>query len=348
MSCSYPLRVVFEYSAVLQQVSTRARDLSAWCGATTIEDTKPVSTWNTVLRVALDVSIGCAISHCLVFYSMEHLELLTLLEYYISDTHSREYIAWLMHHPAGLKMNEQLGQYIGETTLHLFDKWHTWRIYLNELTTIPIAKLVAYFGATFFMAFVCDILNLLTLHFRCALAVMSPVFSFVVTVVSALEKLFRGKKWNVLRKRVDTGSYDEHQIAVGMILFAVFLFLLPTVAAYAIFFTLPVLYVYGIQMLCLFLMTVLNAVNLATLLELLLFPGRLCSDVTISPIILSQPSDGLTPTGLTYTRLVRISSGLGPVISDITGAVISLSNQVFSRGALNSLLSAGWVKAAVV
>lgn len=59
-----------------------------------------------------------------------------------------------------------------------------------------------------------------------------------VYVLSALWRLFRGKKWNVLRRRVDSASFDVDQLFVGTLLFTIFLFLLPTTALYYTVFTL--------------------------------------------------------------------------------------------------------------
>ena len=45
-------------------------------------------------------------------------------------------------------------------------------------------------------------------------------------------------KWNVLRNRVDSISYDADQLAFGTILFTVLLFLLPTTMIYYLVFAL--------------------------------------------------------------------------------------------------------------
>lgn len=82
--------------------------------------------------------------------------------------------------------------------------------------------------------------------------------------LSSLWRLFRGKKWNVLRQRVDSCSYDLDQVHllhncqlfstslqntsdtalfplqlfIGTLLFTILLFLLPTTALYYLVFTL--------------------------------------------------------------------------------------------------------------
>ena len=56
--------------------------------------------------------------------------------------------------------------------------------------------------------------------------------------MGSLWRLFRGKKWNVLRQRVDSAAYDADQLFVGTLLFTVLLFLLPTTGLYYVVFTL--------------------------------------------------------------------------------------------------------------
>jgi hypothetical protein len=55
--------------------------------------------------------------------------------------------------------------------------------------------------------------------------------------LAALWRLFRGKKRNVLRQRTDCMEYNSMQLLVGIILFAVTLFLLTTIFVYHVFFT---------------------------------------------------------------------------------------------------------------
>jgi len=57
-----------------------------------------------------------------------------------------------------------------------------------------------------------------------------------MNAVSSLWRLFRGKRWNVLRKRVDSAVYNVDQLFLGTLLFTILLFLLPTTALfYAVF-----------------------------------------------------------------------------------------------------------------
>ena len=69
------------------------------------------------------------------------------------------------------------------------------------------------------------------------------MFYLQVYALGSLWRLFRGKKWNVLRSRVDSAVYNTDQLFVGTLLFTMLLFLLPTTALYYTVFTLVSLYI---------------------------------------------------------------------------------------------------------
>uniref|UniRef100_A0A914WY14 Uncharacterized protein n=1 Tax=Plectus sambesii TaxID=2011161 RepID=A0A914WY14_9BILA len=58
------------------------------------------------------------------------------------------------------------------------------------------------------------------------------LFQVLRTSLVSLWRLFRGKKHNPLRNRVDSAQFDSQQLFLGTLLFTVLLFLLPTVLVY--------------------------------------------------------------------------------------------------------------------
>ena len=87
----------------------------------------------------------------------------------------------------------------------------------------------------------------LFIDITCSLLLMNFVFFefffFIIRLyklqtyaLGSLWRLFRGKKWNVLRQRVDSAVYDADQLFVGTLLFTILLFLLPTVGLYYVVF----------------------------------------------------------------------------------------------------------------
>ena len=83
-----------------------------------------------------------------------------------------------------------------------------------------------------------DVISIPQNHSRKQDYIRSPcrLYSLQVYGLASLWRLFRGKKWNVLRQRVDSASFDIDQLFIGTLFFTILLFLLPTTALYYIVF----------------------------------------------------------------------------------------------------------------
>jgi len=81
-----------------------------------------------------------------------------------------------------------------------------------------------------------DLLSILTLHIYSFYMASARIFNWQYTILLSLFQLFRGKKHNVLRKRIDSCDYDLDQLLLGTILFTLLFFLLPTVVVFYLTF----------------------------------------------------------------------------------------------------------------
>ncbi|XP_013417502.1 phosphatidylinositol N-acetylglucosaminyltransferase subunit Q [Lingula anatina] len=148
-------------------------------------------------------------------------------------------LKWMMGFPAGLKLNSQLDQLLGNFFLyHIF----LWTGYLNLLRPVlsHVLLFISYMGCLGFTVQLCllrDLVSMATLHIYCFYVYAAKLYNLQVSVLGSLWRLFRGKKWNVLRHRVDSASYDVDQLFIGTLLFTILLFLLPTTALYYVVFT---------------------------------------------------------------------------------------------------------------
>ncbi|XP_026063923.1 phosphatidylinositol N-acetylglucosaminyltransferase subunit Q-like [Carassius auratus] len=152
----------------------------------------------------------------------------------------QELLEWLMGAPAGLKMNRALDQVLGRFFLYHI---HLWISYIHLMSPfieriLWYVGLSACLGLTFALSVLSDIVALLTFHIYCFYVYGARLYCLKIYGLSALWRLFRGKKWNVLRQRVDSCSYDLDQLFIGTLLFTILLFLLPTTALYYLVFTL--------------------------------------------------------------------------------------------------------------
>ena len=67
------------------------------------------------------------------------------------------------------------------------------------------------------------------------------------SLLGSLWRLFRGRKRNVLRRRVDSCAYDPSRLLLGTLVFTVLFFLTPTVAVFYTFFCIVHAVAVGIQ-----------------------------------------------------------------------------------------------------
>lgn len=226
---------------------------------------------------------------------------------------------WLMGVPAGLKLNEPLAHFLGNFFLyHIF----LWKAYLRMLKPFwadicYYSCLTGCFGFTIQISLLRDLLSMMTIHIYCFYVYAARLYSLQVVALSSLFRLFRGKKWNVLRKRVDSASYEMDQLFIGTLLFTILLFLLPTTALFYGVFALLRLVVLSLQGILHKLVSTVNGVPVYWLFLRIYEPYFAVGGFHAS-VIQSQPlCVALKPKPLTLLELLRISSLRKTTPSDV-------------------------------
>ncbi|XP_032001295.1 phosphatidylinositol N-acetylglucosaminyltransferase subunit Q isoform X2 [Hylobates moloch] len=237
---------------------------------------------NTVVSVLLDVALGLMLLSWLHGRSrIGHLAdaLVPVADHVAEEL--QHLLQWLMGAPAGLKMNRALDQVLGRFFLYHI---HLWTSYIHLMS--PFVEhilwhvgLSACLGLTVALSLLSDIIALLTFHIYCFYVYGARLYCLKIHGLSSLWRLFRGKKWNVLRQRVDSCSYDLDQLFIGTLLFTILLFLLPTTALYYLVFTLLRLLVVAVQGLIHLLVDLINSLPLYSLGLRLCRPYRLAAGV---------------------------------------------------------------------
>lgn len=108
------------------------------------------------------------------------------------------------------------------------------RPYLPGL--IYLIGISSFAGATMPISLVSDLLSLLTLQIYAFYVTSARIFHWQLSIITSLFHLFRGRKRNVLRDRIDSCDYDLDQLLLGTILFTLLVFLLPTVFVFYLTF----------------------------------------------------------------------------------------------------------------
>ncbi|PIL29188.1 hypothetical protein GSI_09237 [Ganoderma sinense ZZ0214-1] len=166
------------------------------------------------------------------------------LQVYLVDG-MRDALLWLNHWPAGLKLNTELSEFYCHSLVGVVSAWG----WLLQYAAPHFPALIWLVGAggccgmTMVVSLLSDVLSVLTAHLYVCYWISATVFRHQLALAGALWNLFRGKRYNVLRNRIDPWDYDLDQLLLGTILFTLLAFLYPTVLTYYALFATARLFV---------------------------------------------------------------------------------------------------------
>ena len=256
-----------DVSATAQQVDIRLQQFCYWpiqyltlrrrkddWESVTTSHPEYIRFYNSLWLVANDVIIGIALGS----YIIDNVDWVAFqVDHVLSDwtvEGLQRMIIWLMDWPAGLKLNNELAAFLGDLFLWVIDYWASKLLLLDvecsQLTGVdcisslrPFLPHIIYFlgfssfaGASLPISLFSDLLSILTLHIYSFYVASARIFNWQLTIIMSLFHLFRGKKQNVLRNRIDSCDYDLDQLLLGTILFTLLFFLLPTVVVFYLTF----------------------------------------------------------------------------------------------------------------
>uniref|UniRef100_A0A060T945 ARAD1D08624p n=1 Tax=Blastobotrys adeninivorans TaxID=409370 RepID=A0A060T945_BLAAD len=240
-----------DVSAVAQQVDLRLQQFCFWpvqynkllkrrldWSSNTDYNVEYIRFYNSIWLVINDIIFGVSFGQMIL--SNEEF-IVGALEKFVDTVLTRGFttnMLWLMDWPGGLKLNNELAQFLGELFLWVIQFWSSILGHVRPYFPL-LVKTVGYssfVGATYLLALVTDLLSILTLHVYWFYVASAKIYNWQLTALQSLFHIFRGKKRNLLRKRIDSTNYDLDQLLVGTVLFIVLIFLLPTVVVFYLSF----------------------------------------------------------------------------------------------------------------
>ncbi|OAG36369.1 hypothetical protein AYO21_09448 [Fonsecaea monophora] len=227
-----------QFSYYPTQYSLLRRRKATWSSFPTT-NSDYIRFYNSLWLVANDVIIGIALGSFISDNAQATSQLIggVLNEYTIEGL--KRMIRWLMSYPGGLKLNTELTTFLGELFLWVIEYWASTIVVLivpRLPTVVYVVGCSSFAGATMPIAIFSDLLSLLTMHIYSFYVASARIFNWQLTIIVSLFHLFRGKKRNVLRNRIDNCDYDLDQLLLGTILFTLLFFLLPTVVVFYLTF----------------------------------------------------------------------------------------------------------------
>ncbi|EDO19190.1 hypothetical protein Kpol_1050p47 [Vanderwaltozyma polyspora DSM 70294] len=194
--------------------------------------------YNTVWLMLNDISFGMILGSFLLQYSTQIANFAhTFINGYLYSLLKLVTIS-LAHNPFGIKLNEELASFLSELFLWIIE--FSYSVFIKRVSAVDnltkiisaVANLSCIFGATFALSLLIDCFSFLSLHIRFFYLISRKLYHWQLNIMSSLFNLFCGKKFNVLRNRVDHHNFEIDQLLLGTLLFIILVFLLPTVLAF--------------------------------------------------------------------------------------------------------------------
>ncbi|KAJ3569710.1 hypothetical protein NP233_g4881 [Leucocoprinus birnbaumii] len=191
--------------------------------------------FNSIWMILNDVTIGMAFGSFLT----EHApRLAQSVDFILHRYLARDIIftlEWLDSWPAGLKLNTELSQFYSHALVGSIQLWEKGlsQVTLHIPSIIYALGIMSTFGGmSLAISAFMDLVAVATFHIYVCYFFAGLVYHRMLKTAGSLFNLFRGKRYNVLRNRVDTWEYDMDQLLFGTILFTLLAFLFPTVLVY--------------------------------------------------------------------------------------------------------------------
>ena len=160
-------------------------------------------------QMVVDIFLGLVMLLIVQAYTVE---ILTILHYFGQFLHIEvleRQVNYLMRLPAGFKPNPNLDNFIGNFILDIISVWN---YVTTELTGIEVLlsrsiALCGCFGLSVLLAIVHDYLFLASFHVFIIYTLFSAFYKFILQMSGTLSRVFKGVKYNVLRKRNDKNYF---------------------------------------------------------------------------------------------------------------------------------------------
>jgi hypothetical protein len=232
-----------EVSATISQFVLRYRVFTSWLDlyarqrdATNDNERNRIrmSLFSSVSIVVFDLVVGVCIAWLVMHHPHAIFSPLDRAYVYLNHGMLQSVVSWLMGSPVGLQMNRNLVLFMGTITLTMVSYWDA----LISVFVYPVVvsigieyviAIVSMFGVSFLLSVLIDITSMMFFHVFFVYVGTTRLWSLTIQIISSLIHLFQGKKYNILKHRVDKHEFDIEQLILGTVFLAIVLFLTPTV-----------------------------------------------------------------------------------------------------------------------
>ncbi|CRH00947.1 phosphatidylinositol N-acetylglucosaminyltransferase subunit GPI1, putative [Plasmodium relictum] len=177
-----------------------------------------------------DMLLGVTIYFLLTFNIINFYFFCDKLKIFYDSRTLTSILGTLLQNPLGLKLNNNFTSFIGSVIVSILDKWDYLRITISikKRYIVEFFRYSSLLGLSFFLSLLIDYLRFITAHVSLIFFFLKKMCTSFNSNIYSLYLLFNGKKWNILKLRVDTNYYTNEEVIFGTILFTMLIFLYPT------------------------------------------------------------------------------------------------------------------------
>jgi len=184
--------------------------------------------------LSLDLTLGLLLGIVLWSYPDMICTPLARLYSYMNDRVIQSGVSWLMSSPVGLQFNRNLVLFLGTVSLTMVSYWDAlFENLCSALSPIIISRFLACIsfigGASMMLSVIVDLSSIAFFHVIFVYAGLARFWNLWVRVTYSLLLLFQGKKYNVLKSRIDIHEFDIEELTLGTVFLSISLFTMPTI-----------------------------------------------------------------------------------------------------------------------
>uniref|UniRef100_A0A0A1WSA8 Phosphatidylinositol N-acetylglucosaminyltransferase subunit Q n=1 Tax=Zeugodacus cucurbitae TaxID=28588 RepID=A0A0A1WSA8_ZEUCU len=190
------------------------------------------------LNITVDKILGVSVMIFLLFYVSHPGDYLLTTSHWVIQK-LRLLLRSLKGSPIGLKLNEHLNNFLLDCFNYHVDLWAKFLDLIEPIVRqlfVPIAML-GFIGISFQLASLPVLMSIIGLHAHCFYIYTAVLYKVEIRGIQVLWKVMLGKRYNVLKNRVESLNYVNRQLYLATIFFTSLLFLFPTVLVYYVVFT---------------------------------------------------------------------------------------------------------------
>jgi len=179
--------------------------------------------------------LGIAFSVFMIMYSELVFKSIENILFWTEVGILKKQVKYTMNFLTDFKPVPQLDKFLGRLLLELLNFWTIMSKHLSSFS--PLIYLMApigVLGISFQFALVHDFLTVVTSHIHSIYFLFAFLHRTVLEVLTTLMLMFRGKKFNILKQKVDAAEYKIEELLLGILVLVTTLFLLPTLLVYYI------------------------------------------------------------------------------------------------------------------